>query len=133
VRFKKPVLKLALDEGVPDSVGKVFVEAGHKVILLNKTLPRGSSDQFVCGFAQMNDAILVATDGDMKQIARGHGVGASKYRRLSLLKLSCREPRAAERVRAAMTLIEHEWHCGAQAVGRRLFMEILDSAIRTNR
>ena len=134
MRFKRPVLKLALDEGVPDSVGVVLKGAGHKVIYLNKTIPRGSKDTFVCEFALINDAILVATDGDMTQIARSQGVGANRYKRLNLLKISCRETRAAQRVREALTLIKHEWHVGPSSPdSRRLFIEILDSVIRSNR
>ena len=29
-------------------------------------------------FAEINDAILVALDGDMKRIARGYGVGGGR-------------------------------------------------------
>jgi predicted nuclease of predicted toxin-antitoxin system len=133
VRFRRPVFKLALDEGVPDSVGAVLKQAGHKVIFLNRTLLSGSKDHLVCQFALINGAILVATDGDMKRIAGGYGVGASRYRKLNLLKISCRETRASDRVRAALALIEHEWHQSSGSDGRRIFIEILDSVIRTNR
>jgi predicted nuclease of predicted toxin-antitoxin system len=120
VRFRKPVLKFAIDEGAPDSVGVVLREAGHKVLYLNqgKVLPRGSKDPLVCEFAMMNDAILVATDGDMRQFARSHGISNSRYKKLNLLKLSCREPIAAARVKSAMTLIEHEWHCSSAGKGK---------------
>ncbi len=135
MRFRKPVLKFALDEGAPDSVGAVLQQAGHKVIYLNRgsALPRGAKDQLVCEFAMINDAVLVAVDGDMRQIARAHGISNSRYKSLNLLKLSCRETHAAARVRAAMTLIEHEWHCSLGSDGRRLFIEVMDSSIKTNR
>src|SRR4051794_34088889 len=102
-------LRLFLDEGVPDSVGRIFMEAGHEVAFLNKMLARGASDHLVCAIADINEAILVALDGDMKRIAQGYGVGSSKFLRLGLIKLSCFEPDAARRVREAITLIEHEW------------------------
>ena len=124
-------LRLFLDEGVPDSVGKAFEEAGHAAIYLRETMPTGSPDHLVCAIAEINDAILVALDGDMKQLASRHGIGARRYKRLSLIKLSCRETRAAERVKAAMTLIEHEWRYGSSNGDRRIFIEILDAAIRT--
>jgi hypothetical protein len=85
------------------------MEAGHEVHFLNRSLARGSSDQLVCTIADINNAILVALDGDMKRIAQGHGVGSGRYLRLGLIKLSCFEPDAPARVRAAMSLIEHEW------------------------
>jgi predicted nuclease of predicted toxin-antitoxin system len=130
----RPVLRLFLDEGVPDSVGHVFMEAGHEVAFLNRMMARGSSDQLVCVIADINQAILVALDGDMKRIAQGYGVGARRYLRLGLIKLSCHEPDAARRVKEAMSLIEHEWEYSAGITsGRRIFVEILDTVIRTVR
>ena len=135
MRFKRPKLKFALDEGVPNAVGRALQTAGHKVIFLNKgdLVPRGAKDSLVCAFAILNDVILVAMDGDMRAIARGAGITGSVYAKLNLLKLSCLETEAATRVNAAMTLIEHEWHVGAGAANRRLFVEILTSVIRSNR
>lgn len=135
MRFRRPKLRFALDEGVPNAVGRVLSNASHKVTYLNegKTLPRGSKDEHVCAFAMLNNLILVATDGDMKAVAKNHGVSNSRYGRLNLLKISCEEPHAANRVREAMSLIEHEWHVNSTAKGRRLFVEILTTAIRTNR
>ena len=129
------VLRVFLDEGVPVSVEKVFSEAGHDVIPFREGATPGSPDPLVCAVAEANDAILVALDGDMKQSAQGRGVGSKRFRRLSLIKLSCNEPRAAERLRAAMTLIEHEWRysSGMQEGLRRLFIEVTDSTIRTHR
>ena len=122
-----------LDEGVPDSVGKVLRSAGHRVTYLNQTLLRGSRDQLVVAYAVLNQSILVAIDGDMRQIARGHGISKTGYRQLSLLKLSCREPLAARRVTECLSLIEHEWHFSSLDKDRRLFIDIGDSVIRTHR
>jgi len=129
----RPTLRLFLDEGVPDSVGRAFLEAGHEVHFLNRTLARGSSDQLVCAIADINHAILVALDGDMRRIAQGHGVGSGRYLRLGLIKLSCFEPDAPARVRAAMSLIEHEWMFTDGRDGRRIFVEIGDRIIRSHR
>jgi predicted nuclease of predicted toxin-antitoxin system len=125
----RPILRLFLDEGVPDSVGKAFLDVGHDVGFLNKTIARGSPDQLVCAIADINNAILVALDGDMKRIAQGYGVGSRRFLRLGLIKLSCHEPDAADRVRAAMTLIEHEWMVTERKEGRRIFVEISDKVI----
>jgi hypothetical protein len=56
----------------------------------------------------------------MRRIAQGHGVGSGRYLRLGLIKLSCFEPDAPVRVRAAMSLIEHEWMFTEGAEGRRI-------------
>jgi len=129
----RPVLRLFLDEGVPDSVGHAFLEAGHQVAFLNRTLARGSSDHLVCTIADINRAILVALDGDMKRIAQGYGAGGRKYANLGLIKLSCFEPDAAKRVREAMSLIEHEWAFTEGRDGRRIFLEISEKVIRSFR
>ncbi len=135
MRFKKPKLKFALDESVPNAVGRVLEEAGHKVIYLNKgdRVPRGAKDTLVCAFAVISDVILVAIDGDMKMIAKGHGASNSIYAKLNLVKLSCAPPEAAARLNTAVSLIEHEWHVNGGAGQRRLYVEILASLIRTMR
>jgi predicted nuclease of predicted toxin-antitoxin system len=123
-----------LDEGVPDSVGQVFMASGHQVAFLNKQpAARGSSDPVVCVMADINEAILVALDGDMKRIAQGHGMGGRAFLKLGLIKLSCYEPDAARRVKEAMSLIEHEWMVTEGRSGRRIFVEIMDTVIRTVR
>ena len=126
-------LRVFLDEGVPDTVGRVFAEHGHDVIYLREAIKEGSSDTLVCAAAEANDAILVALDGDMRQIARGHGVGGGRFKRLSLIKLSCPEPQAANRVEQAMSLLEHEWQYSEGKVARRMFVEISAHVIRTVR
>jgi len=126
-------LKLFLDEGVPKSVGLSFEERGHQVIHFSDAAEPGSPDPLVATISMENDAILVALDGDMRKIAQQRGVSQRRYRRLSLIKLSCRETIAARRVAAAMSLIEHEWALADASSSRRVFIEIGDSFIRTLR
>lgn len=130
---KNLTLRLLLDEGVPDSVGREFEERGHIVIYGNKKLARGSPDPIVCTAALQSDAILVAADHDMKSIARRNGVSGGRFKGLSLIKLSCRKPDAAERVRQAMSLIEHEWEYQGGTSARRINIEIQKVVIRTER
>ena len=126
-------LRFLLDEGVPDSVGRILQFAGHEVLYHRDILAAGSPDQAVCAAAKVNDCILVACDKDMRQIAKKAGITGGEYARLSLLMLRCFEPAAASRVAAALSLILHEWEVGASNEGRRIFIEIRDSLIRTNR
>ena len=128
-----PVLKVFLDEGVPLSVGARFAEAGHEVIYYSDAAQPGSPDLLVCAISEANDAILIAFDGDMKALAQRRGIGHRRFKRLSLIRLSCRETRAAERVKSAMSLIEHEWTYSAGRSDRRIFIEISDDVIRTVR
>lgn len=128
-----PALKVFLDEGVPISVGDSFENAGHAVLHFKDAAAPGSPDQLVCAISEANDAVLVAIDGDMKKLAQRRGVGAVRFRRLSLIKLSCRPSKAAGRVTEAMSLIEHEWSYAETETGRRLFIEIGDTFIKSMR
>lgn len=131
---KKLNMRFFLDEGVPDAVARTFRDFGHEAIILRESgLARGSSDQVVCTFAEVSDCILVALDGDMKQLARSNGIGAGRFAKLNLLKISCVEPAAADRVKEAMSLIEHEWQIDPGERTRRLFVEIGALVIRTCR
>jgi predicted nuclease of predicted toxin-antitoxin system len=129
----RSILRLFTDEGVPDSVGDCFAAYGHHVIRLRESVATGSPDPLVCAAAEANDAILIALDGDMRALAQRHGVGQRRFRTLSLIKISCKVTRAGERVKAAMSLIEHEWSYSAGQPDRRLFMEIGSDVIRTFR
>ena len=126
-------LKVFLDEGVPESVGRCFEAAGHAVLYFADAAVPGSPDQLVAAVSEANDAVLVALDGDMRKIAQRRGIGPRRYRRLSLIKLSCRETRASRRVDEAMSLIEHEWARSAKMSDRRIFIDIGDNVIRTIR
>ena len=126
-------LKFFLDEGVPRSVGQCFEDGGHKVIYFEDAAVRSSPDPVVVTISIENNAVLVAFDGDMRKLAQQHGVGRVRYKRLSLLKLSCSETQAASRVRKAMSLIEHEWALEPEQSTRRMFIEIGTNVIRIYR
>jgi len=129
----RPVLRFFLDEGVPVMTGRALESAGHEVIYFGQSgIAKGSVDPVVCVSALANEAILVAHDGDMKTLARGHGVTSARFASLSLLKLGCRESDGPRRVTAAMSLIEHEWMVG-EGQERRLFIVIGSTVIRTHR
>lgn len=98
-----------MDEGAPRSVGRFLAERNHKVTYMQDVMARGSPDTLVAEIAQRNEAILVAVDKDMRQIAKQNGVGKLRFRSLHLLQFRCSEPQAVHRVREAIELIESEW------------------------
>ncbi|MBB4065750.1 DUF5615 family PIN-like protein [Gellertiella hungarica] len=130
---EKSRLRFFLDEGVPDSVGRKCSDAGHDVIYLRESIATGSPDELVCVAAEKNQAILVACDGDMKQLVKKFGIGNGRFRKLSLVKLSVNSPSAAPRMEQAMSLIEHEWDISTTKAARRVYIEIGDRVIRTFR
>jgi predicted nuclease of predicted toxin-antitoxin system len=122
-----------LDESVPAAVGFVFLEHGHTLIPFDEVVGRGSRDELVCVAAEANDALLVAFDNDMKQLARRHGVTRARFKRLNLLKFECEEPNAANRLDAAMSFLEHEWEIARRSRSARLFVVIGRQVLRTYR
>jgi len=99
-------LKFFIDQCCPDSAGKAFESAGYEVIYLREKIAPNSPDSLVAAVAEANRAILVSLDGDFKKIAQRHGVGRRALRTLSLIKLTCRESRANERIRAVPPRVE---------------------------
>lgn len=111
----------------------MFIRHGYTLIPFEDVVTRGSRDELVCIAAEANEALLVAFDNDMKQLARRHGVAPPRFKRLNLLKFECEEPRAADRLGEAMSLLEHEWEIRARFPSRRVFVVIGRNVIRTHR
>lgn len=123
-----------LDHCVPDSVGRVLKEAGHEVILLREWIAQDSPDQLVARMSEANGAVLVSIDSDYKQIAPRIPVGArQRFRKLSRIALCCNEPQAANRIKIALTLIEHEWAIAQDSSDQRMHITIQNSGIKTHR
>jgi predicted nuclease of predicted toxin-antitoxin system len=102
------------------------------LIPFEDVVTRGSKDDLVCIAAEANDALLVAYDNDMKQLARRHGITPARFKRLNLLKFECEEPRAADRLEEAMSLLEHEYEI-SRMTSRRVFFVIGKQVLRTHR
>lgn len=126
-------LRVLLDEGVPISVKEVFESFGYKVIRQQDVLPQGASDLLVARTARLNEAVLVATDKDMSRIAGRYGRADDRFSDLSLIKIGCPEPLAAQRLAQAMSLIEHEWKYSCEKAARKLYIEIGGHFLRTYR
>lgn len=127
-------MRLLLDQNVPDSVATVFRDHGHDVILLRDILPTDTVDPVVATVSEIEQAVLVSSDGDFDNIAPRVPDGQKRrYRRLSRITLKCKAPRAARRVAAAMSLIEAEFEIARSSRDPRMFIVISDSYIRTNR
>lgn len=129
----RPRLRFFLDNCVPDSVGRVLNRAGHDVIYQRSVIARDSPDALVALVSAENDAILVTSDRDHKQIASRLGVSNRRLRKLSRIQLQCDEPQAARRVEAGLSLIEAEWTLAQEIGDGRIFIEIQGNAFRTVR
>jgi predicted nuclease of predicted toxin-antitoxin system len=124
-----------LDASVPDSVGEVLGQRGHVVIYHRDVLPEKTPDPVVAAAALANDAILVAIDHDMKQLAQRYGMTprGDRFARLSLIRLCCDEVLASKRLSHAMTFVEHEWAVSEEKAARRMWVDIGAHFLRSNR
>jgi predicted nuclease of predicted toxin-antitoxin system len=124
-----------LDAGVPDSVGRVLTAFGHSPIYHRDALSDRPPDTVVATTALANDAILVAIDKDMKQIAQRYGMTPrnTRFERLSLIQICCDEVLASKRIEHAMSFLEHEWAFKLEKSARRMWVEIGPHNLKTNR
>jgi len=124
-----------LDAGVPDSVGAVFAKNGYAVLYHRNVLPEQTADEVVCATALANDSVLVAIDGDMKQMAKRYGITpqGERFDRLCIIRLCCNEVLAAKRLEQAISLINHEWTFTQGKAARRMWVDICPHQLRTHR
>ena len=127
------ILPLFFDEGAPRSVGRFFENHGHSVTYMQDVMERGSPDALVAEIAQRNDAILVAVDKDMRQIAKQNGIGGTRFKRLDLLQFRCSEVEALQRVTDSYSLVVHEWQTVTAREEARFWVEVGSSYIKTHR
>lgn len=128
-------LTVLLDEGAPVAVAEPFVARGHRVIHHRDVLSPGAKDPMVAAMALLNNAALVAQDGDMKQMAKrfGNGVDAWKFKNLSLIYLNCNGTLAPKRISHLMSFIEHEWAVACEKSARRMWVDIGPHYLRSYR
>ena len=69
----------------------------------------------------------------MRQIAKRHGIGSVRFKRLNLLQFRCTAIQSINRAKEACSLIEHEWGIAETKAARRFWVEVGDSYIRTYR
>ncbi len=129
-------LSFLLDEGAPVGLRLPLAAAGHKVILHHQAIAAGSPDDLVCITAMINNAVLVAIDGDMKQFAKRYGVAPGndgRFDKLHVLRICCDEVLALKRVEQAVSFIQHEWSFTAAKAARRLWVDIGPHFLRSHR
>ena len=116
-------IKFFVDHCVPDSVGRELRAAGHEVILLRERIAQDSPDPLVAAVSEMHGAVLVSLDSDFRRLAPRVARGQrQRFRKLSRIGLRCNPPQAAQRVKVALTLIEHEWGAAQQSADSRMIV-----------
>jgi len=103
------------------------------VIYLRKVIAPDSPDPLVAAVSEMNGAILVSLDSDFKKLAPRAGVGRRRFQKLSRIGLKCDEPKAAQRMKISLSLIQHEWDLAQRNSDKRIIIEITNTGIKTIR
>ncbi len=107
---KEPIPFLT-DEDVPDSVGDALRGAGHLVYRAREYLVQGADDPVVAEAASHAGLVLITHNWrDFRQIVgKQSGLTRRQSEYLHRIEMQCGQPKAAERIMAALGLIEHEW------------------------
>ena len=113
-----------LDENIQDSAREVLIAAGHQAFRITDFVAEGSPDPLVAKVAEENGAILVTHDSDFRRLSPRRNNGAQRFRKLSWVKMKCKEPRVAERLDTVLSLLEREYLDRQEMPDRRLIVEI---------
>ena len=118
-------MQFYLDENVAASVQRVLETAGHSVVWTREITSEGVADDVVAAVAESAVATLVSHDKDFKKIAPRIPDGQRRrFRRLSMIRLSCKKPRAAERIATVLPYIEFDYGQRESLPDRRSIIEV---------
>jgi len=119
---------------VSESACKFLEARGHIVTRLRDVLPTDTPDPIVAKVAQDSDSILLTHDGDFKTVAPRIPKGSkARFKKLSRIHLACPQVRAAERLAAAIALVEFEWVAAQARPDKRLHVVVQLGVIKTHR
>lgn len=117
------------DQNVADSAGNALVAAGHSLVRLRDCMATDSPDDLVAAACLRSGHILISHDPDFKALAKRLEISQKQYlNKFHRVNLRCFEPDAAERLKAALPVIELEWRLTAMA-GRQMVIEVRSSSI----
>jgi Domain of unknown function (DUF5615) len=116
-----------LDEGTPAQLAEPFRLRNHGVIMFGEVLSASAKDSVVAATAIQNNAVLIAVDRDMRQLAKrwGNAEDGGRYKQLHLIFIGCNAVLAPKRTEYAMSFIEHEWAIACQKAARRMWVTIM--------
>lgn len=126
------VMRLLIDEMVPQSVTDFLSGRGHEVLLVRDVLLPGTPDAVVASVGDRHGLIVVTWNNkDFRPLAdrAPHGT-RNAFRNLGRISFKCPEPRGLERIAKVIRHIELEYDIVQQERDRRLIVEISTSDFR---
>lgn len=129
---KRTRIPFFTDQNVPESACRILIDSGHSVTRLREVMAENSPDPVVAVACSVNSLVLVSHDSDFRSTAKLLKVTKRQFReKLHRVSLRCSEPTDAERLKDAMSIIEHEW--GLVRGDRPMQIEIRQSTILVRR
>jgi hypothetical protein len=121
------------DENVPDEVVEFFRARGHDVRKAREELYKGASDRHVVESTNELAATVLTwnvKDFDRLVARRPPDGNQQRWRHVSAIYFSCKEPRAVRRLVQLINLVEFEYKYAETRRDHRVFINIEDNQIR---
>lgn len=123
-----------LDHNVPRSVAEILSTEGYTVIELAEVMRADSPDQLVAQYVNKKSFILITCDKDFRGLSKSlPKVSKREFQKLDMIQLKCRPVGSPQRVQSALSFIKAEWEHSKHSERSRLFLDIGDGYLRTNR
>lgn len=114
-----------LDECIPESALRALVEMNFQAEMITDHIAPQSPDQLVAATASAAGAIIVSHDRDFKKIISRRPNGQqARYPNAHLVKMECKQPRIADRLRMSMPLIQSKFTARQGMRDRRMILWI---------
>jgi predicted nuclease of predicted toxin-antitoxin system len=126
------VMRLLIDENVPESVASFFRERGHEVLYVRDILLPSTPDPVVAAAGDRLGAIIVTWDQrDFRRLAaRVPEGGQAALRRLGRISFRCPESSGRKRLEQVIGLIEAAYVQAQEQKDSRLLVEITKTNVR---
>lgn len=119
------VMRLVIDENVPESVTTYLRERGHIVEHVRDLFLTSTPDQIIAAVASRRDALVVTWDSDFRRlISRIPKGGGAAVRKLGLIRFRVNESRGRLRAEQVFPAVEAEYERRQGMHDKRLIVEI---------
>ncbi len=122
------VMRLIIDENVPETVTAYLRERGHIVEHVRDLFLTSTPDAIIAAVASHREALVVTWDSDFRRIAKRIPKGGrSAVRKLGLITFRCNESHGLLRAQQVFEAIEAEYERRQRMHDKRLFVEIKET------
>ncbi|HRW60320.1 MAG TPA: DUF5615 family PIN-like protein [Defluviicoccus sp.] len=128
----RPAIPFFTDNDVDDKVGDFLRDSGHQVVRLREIMLDDSPDPVVAAACREQGLVLITHNiKHFRAIVKDYEVTKRETDRLNRIELACQQFRAVERIKASLSIVEHEWARRSECDPMRIY--IADSIIRLHR